>query len=187
MIAISGRTESVSAAVAVVQKRPGPIITREQTKSRVVAVSTRTESDSAAVAVVQKRPGLISTHEQKNFSAVKAGLRGAKGESGQTFPPVAFAFGDASPRLLHILTDSALLVSVQLIIATTFNGNGASLRIRTQTGAVLLDSDQVAPDFSATYESTPGVSLAAGTGIYLEITPGEGATAGSGFVVLNLN
>ena len=153
----------------------------------MTAIATRTACTASAVAVVQKRPGPIAIRQQTPRAVVAAGIRGPKGESGQVLPPIAFAFGDASPRLLHILTDSALLVSIQLILATPFDGNGAALRIRTQTGAVLLDSDQVAPDFSATYESTPGVSLAAGTGIYLEITPGEGATAGSGFVVLNLN
>lgn len=153
----------------------------------MTAIATRAARTSSAVAVVQKRPGPIAVRQKAPRAVIAAGLRGPKGESGQALPPVAFAFGDASPRLLHLLNDSGLLVSVQLILATPFDGEGAALRIRTQAGAVLLDSDQVAPDFTATYESTPGASLAAGTGIYLEITPGAGATAGSGFVVLNLN
>lgn len=143
----------------------------------MTAIATRTVRTSSAVAVVQKAPRAV----------IAAGLRGPKGENGQALPPIAFAFGDASPRLLHLLGDAGLLVSVQLVISAPFNGDGAALRIRTQAGTALLDGDQVAPDFTATYESTPGASLAAGTGIYLEITPGAGATAGSGFVVLNLN
>lgn len=153
----------------------------------MTAIATRAARTSSAVAVVQKRPGPIATRQQAPRAVIAAGLRGPKGESGQALPPIAFAFGDASPRLLHLLEDSGLLVSVQLIVSTPFDGEDPALRIRTQAGDVLLDSDQVAPDFAATYESTPGASLAAGTGIYLEITPGPGATAGSGFVVLNLN
>lgn len=150
-------------------------------------IAAHSMRSNVAVAVVQKRPGPVAVRQQTPYAVVTAGLRGPKGESGQALPPIAFAFGDASPRLLHILGDSGLLVSVQLIISTPFDGEDSALRIRTQAGDVLLDSDQVAPTFSATYESTPGAALSGGTAIYLEITPGSGATAGSGFVVLNLN
>lgn len=153
----------------------------------MTAIATRNARTSSALAVVQKRPGPIAVHQRAPRAVVTAGLRGPKGESGKDLPPIAFSFGDAAPRLLHLLVDAGLLVSVQVVIATPFDGEGAALRVRTQTGDLLLDSDQVAPDFSATYESTPGTLLPAGTGIYLEITPGAGATAGSGFVVLNLN
>ncbi|WP_192980746.1 hypothetical protein [Pseudomonas sp. EggHat1] len=146
---------------------------------------------AAAPDVIVAGQPFVLVHEPVAAPAivVAAGRQGPPGPpgDGSALGAFEFAFGDASTRLLHTITKPSLLASVQLIITTPFNGEGAALRIRTQAGVVLLDSDQVAPDFAATYESTPGASLAAGTGIYLEITPGAGATAGAGFVVLNLN
>lgn len=153
----------------------------------MTAVATRPVRTNAVIAAVQKRPGPIAVRDQMQRSVVAAGLRGQKGESGQELPAIAYAFGDASPRLLHSVDDDSVLVSVQLIVDVPFDGLGATMRVLTQGGDVLLDSDQVAANFAATYESTPAKLLTVGTGIYLEITPGAGATAGSGYVVLNLN
>jgi hypothetical protein len=142
---------------------------------------------SRVIAVREQAPRTVAVRDRVKHRVIAAGLRGPKGSSGQVLPPIAFAHGDASPRLIHLLTETQLLVSLQLILSDAFDGEGATLRVRTQAGEVLLGTDQVAPGFPATYESTPGTMLSSGTGIYLEITPGAGSTAGAGFVVLNLN
>lgn len=144
-------------------------------------------SENRTVAVIERGSSTVATRPGPGRAVVAAGLRGPKGDSGATLPPIPFSFGDASPRQVHLLTVQQLLVSLQVVVVTAFDGDSAALRLRTQSGDVLLDSDQAAPDFVATYEATPGAVLPAGTGIYLEITPGVGATAGAGFVVLNLN
>lgn len=153
--------------------------------SRVIAV--RSPSAGLVVSAQQRSPAVLAVREKAARRVVAGGLRGPKGQTGQVLPPIPFAYGDASPRLIHQLTETQLLVSLQVILTVPFNGEAPAILVRTQAGDALIDADQIEPGFPATYESTPGALLAAGTGIYLEITPGVGASAGSGFVVLNLN
>lgn len=153
--------------------------------SSVIAVNHR--RNGSAIAVREKAPSVVAVKASVSRRVILAGLRGAKGASGQVLPPIPFAHGDASPRLIHLLADTQLLASLQVVLTVPFNGESPAIRVRTQSGQVLIETDQIAAGFSATYESTPGAVLPSGTGIYLEITPGAGATAGSGFVVLNLN
>lgn len=99
---------------------------------------------------------------------------------------IDFTFGDATPRIMFTVPQACLLSEVQLIIRQPFNGAGASLLVRTNGYITLMDTDQNRPDFSATYETTPAAILPAGSQIVLEITPGAGATAGTGQLLLNL-
>lgn len=133
------------------------------------------------------RPIAIVLPVQRPVAVLIPAQRGPRGPSGESLDAISFSFGDASPRVLHQLDETALLVSVQLIIATPFDGDEPALEIRTDTGDVLLSSDQNAPGFAGIYESTPAVRLLGGSAITLSLSPGAGATAGSGFVVLNLN
>ncbi len=126
---------------------------------------------------------------QRQFTAIGgvAGRRGAIGPSGSALPAISFGYGDASPRLIHVFDEQSLLAELQLVIQQPFDGEGATLRLRTGTGLVVMDTDQNAPALAATFETTPGAQLPAGTGLYLEIIPGAGATAGAGQVLLNLH
>lgn len=99
---------------------------------------------------------------------------------------IDFSFGDASPRVMFTLPQDSLLSELQLIIRQPFNGVGAKLVVRTNGYIILMDEDQNLPDFPTTYETTPAAILPAGSQIVLEITPGVGATAGTGQLLLNL-
>ena len=115
------------------------------------------------------------------------GPAGRPGQSGSGLPAVSFAYGDASPMLVHTFDGPALLADLQLVIQQPFDGAGAQLVLRDQDGQVLMAADQNAPAMEATFETTPAAQLAAGSAIYLEITPGSGATTGAGQILLNLH
>lgn len=112
-----------------------------------------------------------------------AGPRGPAGASGEgQLPVVAFSFGDASSVVL-VLPDGlpleVLLVSLE--IEVPFDGVGAQLQVGT-TGqpGLLMQSSHNDPSLVATFEVSPRVELPGGTGVLLTITPGDGATQGSG-------
>lgn len=98
---------------------------------------------------------------------------------------MSFAFGDA-PHTLWTATSSGLLTYVRIKMLVAFNGVGAAIRIGTP-----LDAESVMPAaFSdpaslQEFENTPDVVLAAGDAVVIAVTPGVGATAGSGIVLLD--
>ena len=120
-------------------------------------------------------------------SVGESGPRGAQGASGTAISPVSFSFGDASPASLYTASEDMLLDSVQLIVAIPFDGVGAALKIgKSGTLDAYMTVSQNDPATAATYETSPDVIITSGTTILLTITPGSGAGAGSGRVVLNL-
>jgi hypothetical protein len=147
--------------------------------------------DCCPAVVVAGQPFVVVVEPRQAPAIVVAaggqGPAGPPGRNGDTLPAIAFSFGDATPRLLHVLESEALLLSLSLIIEQGFDGEGSALQIRAGGAMILMSTSQNSTQSPATYETTPGAALPAGTGIYLEITPGAGATAGAGFVVLNLN
>lgn len=152
-----------------------------------------------ALAVADLAPRALSLQPRESFGMAYQGLRlftaigavagrrGAIGPSGAALPAVAFSYRDATPMLIHVFDEAALLAELQLVIQQPFDGEGAQLVLRTQSGHVLMAADQNAPTIEATFETTPAAQLPAGTSIYLDITPGPGATAGDGQVLLNLH
>lgn len=147
--------------------------------------------DLAPRAIALQVPGQFGMAFQgrRLFTAIGAvaGRRGERGPSGSAIPAIAFSFGDASPRLLHTFDDAVMLADIAMVIDEPFDGAGAALRVLTGGGLVLLDADQNAPALAATFEATPSAQLAAGAGIWLEITPGAGATAGAGKILLTVH
>lgn len=129
----------------------------------------------------------VDQRNRRAVIAVAAGRRGPAGPSGSALPPISFGYGDATPRLIHAFDAPAMLAELQLVIQQPFDGEGATLRLRTDTGLVLMNTDQNAPDLAATFETTPAAKLPAGTLLYLDITPGAGATTGAGQILLNLH
>lgn len=146
------------------------------------------EAPRALALQPQERFGMAYQGQQR-FTAVGgvAGRRGRTGPSGNAIPPIAFSYGDATPAAIYTLPDAGLLAELKLIVDEPFDGAGSQLRLLTGTGLVLMADTENDPAYASTYEATPAEALPAGTSILLEITPGAGATAGTGQILLNIH
>ena len=104
--------------------------------------------------------------------------------SSAALPPVAFAFGDASPRAVYTPPAGVLVIGVRLLIDTAFNGVGAALQL--QAGAkVLMPAALNDPATVGEYESSPRADVPAGSAFVLTINPGAGATQGAGRLIFH--
>ena len=109
---------------------------------------------------------------------------GPPGASGSTSPPIAFAFGDASPRTLFTTTLASLVLGVSVNIVTPFNGAVPSLRIGTVASPELLvAAAQLDLAVATEFEVNPNLVLNAAQPIVLTLVPGAGSTQGSGWIV----
>ena len=97
-----------------------------------------------------------------------------------------FHFGDATPELVCEVPPGTIIDQVDIIIFTAFDGVGASLSVGS-AGAGYIDLMATSDNYPAdigTFITTPGILYSADTLIYIQITPGSGATAGYGQVVI---
>lgn len=77
------------------------------------------------------------------------------------------------------------MVLARIVVLVGINGAGAQMEIGVAGDAgLIVPSDSIDAATAGEYETTPDVHLLAGQGIMLTITPGAGATQGSGFVYL---
>lgn len=146
--------------------------------------------DAHGVIVIELgREYAVALEPAPETAVIMAGDQGPPGPPGigSTQPPIQFGYGDVSPRAVLVLSAPALLMGLQLLIEQPFNGEAPALLVRTGDGLVLMAAEQNAPGLAATYETTPAAQLAVGTQIIIETTPGAGATAGSGKLLLNLH
>jgi len=112
------------------------------------------------------------------------GPAGPPGASGSVSPPISFAFGDASPRVLFTTTLASLVLSVSVNITVPFNGAAPSLRIGTATQPeLLLAATQLDLTISTEFEVNPNLALDATQPVILTLVPGAGSTQGSGWIV----
>lgn len=100
---------------------------------------------------------------------------------------VAFTFATVSPLLVTGLRPGDRIVRSDVKIGTAFDGVGAALMLGTAgSPGVLLDTgdiDVVLPD---EYEAFDELDVGVLTLVQLAITPGAGATAGAGRVLLEI-
>lgn len=116
------------------------------------------------------------------------GPSGPTGPAGTATPAYAFSYGDATPALIATLDAGTRVFLVELAIHTAFNGIGAAISIGTLTDVeAFLPSTRVMPALAAVYEASPNLVLGASTPVYLYITPGAGASQGSGSVSVHRN
>lgn len=96
-----------------------------------------------------------------------------------------FSFGDASPAVVRVVTTPIMVLQVNFVITTPFNGAGATLSLGVAgQPQLLVASNQIDAAFATEYETNPNVAIA--TNILLAITPGAGCTQGAGWIVLNV-
>ena len=100
---------------------------------------------------------------------------------------VIFNYGDASPRLLFNAPANKAIINVSILILTSFNGTGATLSVGTLASPqLIMASTDNAPSILSTWSNNPNTVFGINTGVYLTITPGSGATQGSGLITITV-
>lgn len=145
------------------------------------------EEGGEAFVVIDEGDELYLTTEGEAGPPGAQGATGPMGPSGAGSVVQPFAYGDATPVLLTTIAAGKRVFRAHLTIDQAFDGLGASLSVGplASPGELLASGDN-APASVATYETTPGLSYGVSTGIYLFITPGSGASSGTGAVILDL-
>jgi hypothetical protein len=100
---------------------------------------------------------------------------------------VNFAFGDATPSPIYIPAETGVLALLRVEIETPFDGTGAELTIGTESDPdAYVDASQVDPAVVASWEVCPDITVTSGSPIVLYITPGAGASTGTGRILIEL-
>ena len=110
------------------------------------------------------------------------------GSSGGTsgLVPVAFTFGDATPKIIATLSVPMLISEAEIGVTVPFNGTSPALSLGV-VGAPqsLIAANQTDPLTAVQYTTSPNLFYPAGTQIILTIVPGAGCTQGAGVVVIS--
>ena len=123
--------------------------------------------------------------------------KGDKGEQGDVGPSgadgadaasseeeLSYSWGDA-PQKIYTTGVAKMIYGVRVIVDTAFNGINPSLTIGDLIDTDrLFSADMIDLTIPGTYESYPAHTYADTTDIYANITPGEGASQGSGKIVI---
>jgi hypothetical protein len=115
------------------------------------------------------------------------GLRGIPGSAGTPRIEMPFSFGDATPANLFTAIAGKLIERITLYIETAFDGETPSLTIVDEdNSAILMEAFENNPSEEAAYQVTPNLYYETDTPILLFISPGLGASQGSGLVVVEM-
>lgn len=114
-----------------------------------------------------------------------SGPVGPQGAAGSPRIEVPFSFGDATPLQLVEVAAGKLIERITLFVDIAFDGIGPSLTIGDNGDPdALMTSTENDPREEAAYQVTPNLRYETDTDILLFITPGLGASQGSGLVVI---
>lgn len=95
----------------------------------------------------------------------------------------SFSWGDSTPVIIYLFTSSKTIRTIQLSIDEIFNGIGASIKIGDNyDDGILMNNNQNIPFELGVYETNPMKSYSIGDKVILTITPGNGASSGSGLI-----
>lgn len=98
---------------------------------------------------------------------------------------LTFGYGDATPESIGTIPAGKLVLTVRLQITVPFDGADPALSIGPSgSAAELMDVTDNDPTQEAAYETNPGVTYGSDTEVFLSITPGSGASAGAGLVLI---
>ena len=108
------------------------------------------------------------------------------GGTGQSvIAEINFSYGDATPRAIYSVVGTQRVWQVLLSIGVPFNGTSPSLSIGDAGDADrLMTVTQNDPKTVDVYSTNPAYEYTDGSVITLTITPGAGASAGSGKIQL---
>lgn len=117
-------------------------------------------------------------------SVTVVGVQGPTGASGASVPPLAFSFGDVSPAIVYTVTGPSLFKRLTVRIRTPFNGISPSISVGiTGQPELFFPAAYNLPSAAGDYEVSVDRDLLAGDEIRLFMSPGFGATTGSGFII----
>lgn len=149
------------------------------------------ETTETRVVTVEDRHVLV--RDAEDTRVVFGGEQGPAGPVGPPGPAGAasiefnFAFGDATPATVVTALAGKMVYGVQLHIKVPFDGAGAALVVgdAAQANRLMAASEN---DVTAVGSNTtaPAYVYTVNTPILLGITPGAGATQGSGVLVLSI-
>ena len=139
-------------------------------------LSISVEIQNVSVSVTPRAPIIVS------IDRGATGPQGPAGPSGSGPAPIAFSYGDASPRAIYTPASNITVYAVYIVIDTPFDGAGAALSV-TAGATTLMASSSNAPANGGDYEAAPAALITAGTNIVLTIVPGSGASQGAGRII----
>lgn len=103
----------------------------------------------------------------------------------QTFQ-MSFTWQDSSPKFVAKVPAGRTLSWAQLLIQQPFNGSGAALSLGDAADiGRIIPADGNLPREVSGFEVNPCYTYSSATDVLLFISPGLGATSGSGLVSLN--
>jgi hypothetical protein len=116
-----------------------------------------------------------------------SGPQGIQGSAGTPRVEIPFSFGDATPLVLFTAIAGKLIQRITVFIETTLDGESPTLTIGDEDNPTLLmDSSENNPSEEAAYQVTPNLFYELDTQVLLFISPGLGASQGSGLVVVEM-
>jgi hypothetical protein len=94
-----------------------------------------------------------------------------------------FAYGDATPQPIFVLSAAAVIAEVNIWMLDTFDGVSPVITIgRFSAVDELMDASEIDPAFLSSFATRPGKEYSPGETVNLYITPGAGATKGRGVI-----
>lgn len=117
------------------------------------------------------------------------GIPGRDGASsaGEVTTVTNFAFGDASPAVLGLVSAGKQIFDVEVNIVAPFDGVGSALTVGDSVASNrLMAAGQNDPATAGRYNAAPEYVYPGTAQLLLYITPGEGATTGSGTVAIRV-
>lgn len=155
------------------------------------------EENTTAVILIDAPPHLelaretITVTMTEGVTVIDGALQGQRGPQGGQGPAgtprieVPFSFGDATPLVLFTAIAGKLIERITMFVETAFDGESPTLTIGDADNPMLLmDSSENDPTEEAAYQVTPNFFYESNTQVLLFISPGLGASQGSGLVVI---
>jgi hypothetical protein len=151
------------------------IVIEEQLSVEVIEETTIAVNEEVGVELLEiSEPGMT-------------GGIGPQGPAGTPRIEIPFAFGDATPLELFVAEAGKLIERITIFVRAVFDGSNPSLTIGDEGDPVsLMSATENNPSEVAAYQVTPNLHYVSDTQVLLFITPGLGASQGSGLVVVEM-
>ncbi len=130
--------------------------------------------------IVDLNPGPIDYVELQQGPPGIQGPPGPPGGAG-TATQLNFAYGDATPALIATVTANKNIMRIDVLVDTVFNGTNAAVTIGDAgDNDSVVSADQIDLTAVGTYQINPTKKYGSNTAVNLYITPGAGASTGTG-------